>query len=153
MLGLFKKKNKKKEFRANCELSKEPLEKGRGYVITTAQLISSRKFWDHKMTEPETMSYTVTHFKSGDPTSKSMREMIFKKFSQNDKPWIISESYGHLFDIDLDEARALAQEWWNKEGDFVPSGSDSSIKEMDQGIYQEIESYAVMEAGRARAAV
>jgi len=149
MLGLFK-KNKKKEFKANCELSKEPLEKGTGYVITTAQLISSKKFWDHKMTEPETMSYTVTHFKSGDPTSKNMRHMIFKKFSQSDKPWIISESYGHLFDIDLDVAQELARTWWEKEGDYVPEGSDSSIQEMEKDAFTQIESYAVMEAGRSR---
>ncbi len=152
MLGLFK-KNKKKVFKANCELSKEPLEKGSGYVITTAQLISSRKFWDHKMTEPETMSYTVTHFKNADPTSKNMRQMIFKKFSQFDKPWIISESYGHLFDIDHAEANALAREWWEREGDFVPEGADSSIQKMDDSTYAEIESYAVMEAGRTRIAV
>lgn len=150
MFNLFNKK-KKKEFRANCELSKEPLEKGRGYVITTAQLISSRKFWDHKMTEPETMSYTLTHFKNADPTSKNMRQMIFKKFSQNDKPWIISESYGHLFDINHSEAQALAQQWWEREGDFIPEGGDSSLTQLKPDEYSEIETYAVMEAGKARA--
>ncbi|MEM9325000.1 MAG: hypothetical protein AAGA85_05070 [Bacteroidota bacterium] len=150
MFNLFGKK--KKEFRANCELSKEPLEKGRGYVITTAQLISSRKFWDNKMTEPETMSYTVSHFKSGDKTSTHMREMIFNKYSNNDKPWLISESYGHLFDINENEARDFAQQWWDQEGNFVPDGADQSLTELGDGAFQEIKMYAVMEAGKSRVA-
>lgn len=152
MFGLFGKK-KKKAFRASCELSKEPLEKGTGYVITTAQLIASKKFWDNKMTEPETMSYTVSHFKSGDQTSTHMREMIFNKYGNNDKPWIISESYGHLFDIDLDTAQSLAKEWWENEGDFVPEGGDKSLKQLGEDGFEEIKSYAVMEAGRSRVAV
>ncbi len=150
MFNLFGKK--KKEFRASCELSKEPLEKGRGFVITTAQLISSRKFWDNKMTEPETMSYTISHFKSGDKTSTHMREMIFNKYSNNDKPWIISESYGHLFEIDESEARTLAEQWWENEGNFVPAGADQSLEVLGDGAFQEIKMYAVMEAGKSRVA-
>ena len=151
MFKLFGKK--KKEFRANCELSKEPLEKGTGYVITTAQLIASRKFWDNKMTEPETLSYTESHFKTGDSTSTQMRQMIFNKFGNQDKPWIISESYGHLFDIDLNEAQQLAKEWWAKEGDFIPEGTDSSLKKLDSSSFESYKDYAVMEAGRTRIAV
>jgi len=150
MFNLFGKK--KKEFRASCELSKEPLEKGRGFVITTAQLISSRKFWDNKMTEPDTMSYTISHFKSGDQTSTHMREMIFNKYSNLDKPWIISESYGHLFDIDESEARDLAERWWENEGNFVPEGADQSLNQLGDGTFQEIKMYAVMEAGKSRVA-
>lgn len=151
MLKLFGKK--KKEFRASCELSREPLEKGTGYVITTAQLIASKKFWDNKMTEPETLSYTESHFKSGDSTSTHMRQMIFNKFGNQDKPWIISESYGHLFDIDHDEAQKLAKEWWEKEGNFIPEGTDSSLKRLDSSSFESYKDYAVMEAGRTRIAV
>lgn len=151
MFKLFGKK--KKAFRASCELSKEPLEKGRGYVITTAQLIASKKFWDNKMTEPETLSYTQSHFKSGDSTSTQMRQMIFNKYGNVDKPWIISESYGHLFEIDLDQAQSHAREWWEKEGNYVPEGTDSSLKEMDTSSFEAFKDYAVMEAGRSRIAV
>ena len=55
---------KKKEFRASCRITKEPLEKGYGYLLTTSQIVSSKKYWDLVMTEPETLSYTVSHFKN-----------------------------------------------------------------------------------------
>ena len=75
MLGnLFGKK--KKKFRAQCELSKMPVEKESAYLVTTAQIISSKKFWDNVMTEPDTMSYTKAFFKSGDQVATNMRHMI-----------------------------------------------------------------------------
>ena len=53
---------KKKELKAACNITKEPIEKGFGYMLTTAQVVTSKKYWDMVMTEPETLSYTVNHF-------------------------------------------------------------------------------------------
>ena len=37
---------KKKEFKAACQVTREPLEKGFGYLLTTAQVVSSnRQIW------------------------------------------------------------------------------------------------------------
>ena len=47
---------KKKEFRASCPITKEPLEKGFGYLLTTSQVVASKKYWDLIMTEPETLA-------------------------------------------------------------------------------------------------
>ncbi len=46
---------KKKELKASCKITKEPIEKGYGYMLTTAQVITSKKYWDMIMTEPETL--------------------------------------------------------------------------------------------------
>ena len=54
---------KKKAKKAQCPITKEAIEEGFGYMLTTSQVVSSKKYWDMIMTEPETMSYTVSHFK------------------------------------------------------------------------------------------
>ncbi len=146
MLSLFKKK--KKRFTAQCELSKAPIDKESAYLVTTAQIISSRKFWDNVMTEPETMSYTTAFFKTGDEVAANMRKMIFKKYGGQDKPWIIADSQMHLFDIDQTKAKTLANEWFEKEGDFVPEESKSSISDLGEEQFQSIQQYATQEAGR-----
>ncbi|MEJ0057987.1 MAG: hypothetical protein WDN75_21470 [Bacteroidota bacterium] len=52
---------KKKEFRATCGITREPLEKGYGYLLTTSQIVASKKYWDLVMTEPEnTFLYGVS---------------------------------------------------------------------------------------------
>ena len=76
---------KKKEFKASCQITKEPLEKGYGYLLTTAQIVTSQKYWDMVMTEPETMSYTISHFKN-QPGGTQMRNMIFEKYATIGKP-------------------------------------------------------------------
>lgn len=143
---------KKKSFKANCDISKEPVEKGFGYLLTTAQIVSSKKFWDNIMTEPETMSYTVSHFKGNDEMATKMRSMIFEKYSTVDKPWMISDSYIHLFEVDKAESRKNAQQWWEKEGDFTPDATGTAEATLKEDEYKSIQHYAVMEAGRERVA-
>ena len=148
MLNLFK-KNKKKGFRASCDLSRQPLDKSSSYLITTAELISSRKFWDTKMTEPDTMTYTVAHFKSGDQTATNIRKMIFDKYSKEDKHWVVSDAEMHLFDdVDHTIAKERADQWWDQEGQFVPDDATNSLERLGKDTFEEIRSYAVMEAGK-----
>ena len=146
MLNLFK--SKKKKFRAQCELSKTPIEKESAYLVTTAEIISSKNFWDNVMTEPDTMTYTTAYFKYGDQVAANMRQMIFNKYGTLDKPWIISDSQIHLFDIDESKAKLMADEWFEKEGDFVPEESKSSLDNLGENTVEELRVYAVKEAGR-----
>ncbi|TRX52009.1 hypothetical protein FNH22_22820 [Fulvivirga sp. M361] len=141
---------KKKAFKASCDISKEPLEKGFGYLLTTSQIVSSKKFWDNIMTEPETMSYTISHFKGGDEMATRVRSMIFEKHSTVEKPWIISDSYIHLFDVNKEEARSDAHKWWEQEGSFVPNQVGKAEDTMATSDFEEVKNYAVMEAGRER---
>ena len=143
---------KKKPFRASCDISKEPIEKGFGYLLTTEQVISSKKFWDNVMTEPETMSYTVSHFKEQDEMATKMRFMIFEKHSTVEKAWMVSDSYIHLFDVNKKEARENANKWWDQEGTFIPEQVGKAEDVMESNHYEEIKKYAVMEAGRERVA-
>ena len=143
---------KKKSFKAQCDISKEPVEKGYGYLLTTAQIVSSKKFWDNIMTEPETMSYTVSHFKQKDEMATRMRQMIFEKHSMVEKPWIVSDSYIHLFEVDKSESRKNAQQWWENEGHFTPAKTGPAADTLEESDYKSIKHYAVMEAGRERVA-
>ena len=102
LFDLFGKK--KKELKASCPITKEPIERGFGYMLTTAQIISSQKYWDMVMTEPETLSYTVSHF-NNQASGTQMRSMIFEKYAGISKPWIVSDSIIGYFDVDRATAR------------------------------------------------
>lgn len=140
---------KKKEFKASCQITKEPIEKGYGYLLTTSQVIASKKYWDMVMTEPETMSYTVSHFKN-QSSGTQMRSMIFEKYSQVNKPWIVSDSIIGYFDVDKNEARNYAQKWWETEGGFAPNNTGPAIENLDVSVFNNLKDYAILEAGRSR---
>ncbi len=147
LLNLFGKK--KKEFKASCTITKEPLEKGYGYLLTTAQVVSSRKYWDLIMTEPETLSYTGSHFKN-QSSGTHMRSMIFEKYATVSKPWIVSDSVINYFDVDRIVAREGAKKWWQSEGNYVPEQTGPATDHLDMPTYQDLKNYAILEAGRER---
>lgn len=145
MFNLF---SKKKKFKASCALSGRPLEKESAYMVSTAQIISSRKFWDNIMTEPETMTYTEAHFKRGDSTAANIRNMIFKKYAMEDKAWLISDAQIHLFELDENKAKTQADQWWESGGKEVPEELNQSLSKLDEQSFEAIKKYAVQEAGR-----
>ena len=141
---------KKPELKARCPITKEPIESGYGYLLTTAQVVSSKKYWDMVMTEPETMSYTVSHFKN-DSTGTHMRSMIFEKYSTVAKAWMISDSCINLFEsVNKNEAREFARKWWANGGNFEPSNSGPASQALDSNSFNNWKNYAVLEAGRSR---
>ena len=140
---------KKKEFKAACNITKEPIEKGYGYLLTTAQVVTSKKYWDMIMTEPETMSYTVSHFKN-QSSGTQMRSMIFEKYSSVAKPWIVSDSIISFFDVDKNEARTMAKKWWETEGNFAPEQTGPASETLEATLFKNSKEYAIMEAGRAK---
>lgn len=143
-------KSKKKELKAKCPITKESIEHGFGYMLTTSQIVSSRKFWDMVMTEPETLSYTVSHFKN-QQSGTQMRSLIFEKHSSVDKAWMISDSCINLFEaVDKAEARADARRWWESEGLYTPSDAGRAEEKLESSIFNALKEYAVLEAGRNR---
>lgn len=138
---------KKKAFKASCLITKEPLEKGYGYLLTTSQVVQSKKYWDMIMTEPETMSYTVSHFQN-DAMGTQMRSMIFDKYATIDKPWIVSDSIINYFDVDKSKAREYAKNWWENEGNFEPSETGPAKEHLDSETFKALETYAIQEAGK-----
>ncbi len=143
---------KKKAFKASCQITKEPIEKGFGYLLSTAQVVASEKYWDMIMTEPETMSYTMSHFKN-QTSGTQMRSMIFEKYATIAKPWIVSDSIINYFKVDKAEARENAKKWWETEGDFTPSDIGPAEKILEESIYTRLKKYAILEAGRERVAL
>jgi hypothetical protein len=141
---------KKPEIKARCPITKEQIESGFGYLLTTAQVIASKKYWDMVMTEPETMSYSVSHFKNQE-SGTQMRSLIFEKYSSVEKPWMISDSCINLFEnIDKKSAREYAKKWWESAGNFSPDNAGSAIQSLEPTQYQSLKDYAVLEAGRTR---
>ncbi|MBX2894539.1 MAG: hypothetical protein KF763_03795 [Cyclobacteriaceae bacterium] len=143
---------KKKEFKASCQITKEPIEKGFGYLLTTAQVVTSKKYWDMIMTEPETLSYTVSHFKN-QASGTQMRSMIFDKYATIAKAWIISDSIINYFDVDKTTAREHAKKWWASEGSFTPENIGPAEQVLEATEYTHLKDYAILEAGRSRVAI
>ncbi|HTJ50268.1 MAG TPA: hypothetical protein VL443_12480 [Cyclobacteriaceae bacterium] len=144
---------KKKKIQAKCPITKEQIETGFGYLLTTAQIVASKKYWDMIMTEPETLSYTVSHFKN-QSSGTQMRNMIFEKYSEISKPWIISDSCINLFEgIDKQSARENAKKWWDNEGNYIPESTGKASETLDAQTFKTWKDYAVLEAGRARVTV
>jgi hypothetical protein len=143
---------KKKEFKATCQITKEPIERGYGYLLTTAQIVASEKYWDMIMTEPETMSYTLSHFKN-QSSGTQMRSMIFEKYATVEKPWIISDSIINYFEVDKAEARENAKKWWAADGNFTLTDIGPAATVLEKSIFSKFKEYAILEAGRQRVAL
>lgn len=144
---------KKPELKARCPITKEQIDNGFGYLLTTSQVIASRKYWDMVMTEPETLSYSVSHFRN-QQSGTQMRNLIFEKYSTIGKPWMISDSCINLFEnIDRISAREYAKKWWETAGNFTPENSGPAVAELEPNTFQSVKDYAVLEAGRSRIAL
>ena len=144
---------KKPEIKARCPITKEQIESGFGYLLTTAEVVASKKYWDMIMTEPETLSYSVSHFKNQESGTR-MRTLIFEKYSSIEKPWMISDSCINLFEnIDRKSARDKAKRWWESAGNFVPDNTGAAVQTLDSDLYNTCKDYAVLEAGRSRVAL
>lgn len=144
---------KKPEIKARCPITKEQIESGFGYLLTTAQVVTSKKYWDMVMTEPETLSYSVSHFKN-QTSGTQMRNLIFEKYSTVDKPWMISDSCINLFEsIDRKSARENAKKWWESAGSYIPENSGPALQALPPEDFQHCKDYAVLEAGRSRIAL
>lgn len=143
-------RKKKPELKVRCPITREQIEKGFGYLLTTAQVITSTKYWDMIMTEPETLSYSVSHFNNQE-SGTYMRNLIFEKYSSVEKPWMISESCINLFEhIDRKSAKDDARKWWETGGNFEPENTGPGLEALEPSAYQQVKDYAVLEAGRSR---
>lgn len=137
----------KPALKSRCPITRETIEPGFGYLLTTAQVISSRKFWDVVMTEPETLSYTLAHF-GNDTSGTHMRSLIFEKHSSATGPWLISDTCIGWFDIDRKHAREMAQQWWHNGGKFIPDNSGTAVETLSPEKLNYWKTYAILEAGR-----
>src|SRR6188768_3097388 len=132
---------KKPELKARCPITRESIESGYGYLLTTSQVVSSKKYWDLVMTEPETLSYTVSHFRN-QSSGTQMRSMIFEKYASIEKPWIISDSVINYFEVDKNTAKENAKKWWELEGNYQPNNTGSAGKTLDPQTFQTWKNYA-----------
>ncbi len=143
--NLFKKK--KKPAVASCSICKAHMEEGEGYALTTAEVVSSKPYWDHKMMEPETLSYTHAHFKSQDETATKMRGIIFEKTAEKEQTWLTCESCIRHFEVDESKAKNYATDWWSTQGNIEIPNSGNAKDNLEADVYEEVKQYATMEAG------
>ena len=146
-MGLFSFGKKKKKPVKSCALEGSLLEFGEGYLLTSAQIIKSKRFWDNKMVEPETVAYSKAHFEKNDEMGTKMRSMIFQKYAANDQPLLIGDGQINQFEIDKEEARSNAKRWWESNFTFSPPQTGPAEKMLTKEEFVEWKTYAVMKAG------
>ncbi|MCV9385763.1 hypothetical protein [Reichenbachiella ulvae] len=148
-MGLFDIfKPKKKQKKAACSICKSIMNQEDGFALSTAEVIASKRYWDHKMVEPDTLSYTTSHFKNQDQTATNMRKIIFEKTAEKEAIWMTCESCIEHFDVNLDETKELASQWWQLGPDFKWK-KGAAKNQLSEEEFEEIKSYATMEAGSA----
>lgn len=149
LLDVFKKKKKKV---SKCDLTGTMVEYGEGRLLTTEQVVSSKKFWESIMTEPDAMAYTINHFKNKDENATQMRSHIFEKYADREDPWIVSEDCLTTYEIEARNSKEYADQWWQTEGAFRPPSNGSAKNTLSPDAYEEIRHYAIWKAGESRVA-
>ena len=147
ILSIFKPKKKRT---ATCALTNTPLQEGEGRLVTTAEVIVSKKFWESIMTEPEAMAYTINYFKKNDASASMMRKAIFSKYADRSEPWIVSEDCLQTYGIVTSLNGTEVMDWWSSEGTFRPEKSGKAIDVLSQEAFEKARHYALTEAGRSR---
>ena len=147
ILNIFKAKKKRTAY---CALTKMPLQEGEGRLVTTAEVIVSKKFWESIMTEPEAMAYTINYFKKNDANAIMMRNAIFSKYADRSEPWIVSEDCLQTYGIVTSLNGAEVNDWWNSKGEYRPENSGKAIEVLSSEEFEQAKQYAITEAGRSR---
>ncbi len=150
ILNIFKSKKKRT---ARCALTGTILQEGEGRVVTTSEVIVSKKFWESIMTEPEAMAYTINYFKNNDASATMMRNAIFSKYADKAEPWIVSEDCLQTYGIMASLNGSDVNEWWSSMGAFKPNNSGKAIEVLSEEDYDKAKKYAITEAGRSRVQV
>ncbi len=154
-MGFFSvfKKDKKKKKASKCAITGTILYYGEGRLLTTSQVVSSERFWESIMTEPEVMAYTINHFKNNDKTATQMRSIIFEKYADRNDPWIVSEDCLNTYGIEeIGDSRAYAREWWESDGLFSPPESGTAKAILPEESFARVREYAILKAGESRVA-
>ena len=146
-MGFFGFGKKKKKPAKSCDLEGSLLEFGEGYLLTSAQIIKSKRFWDNKMIEPETLAYSKAHFQRNDDMGTKMRTMIFQKYSSKEQAWLVGDGQVNQFEVDKDEARSFAKQWWDSDFKFEHPNGGSAQQTMESAEFEEWKEYAIMKAG------
>ena len=147
ILNIFKPKKKRT---ALCALTNTPLQEGEGRLVTTAEVIVSKKFWESIMTEPEAMAYTINYFKKNDANAIMMRNAIFSKYADRAEPWIVSEDCLQTYGIVTSLNGAEVKDWWSNRTEYRPANSGKAVEVLSKEEFEQAKQYAITEAGRSR---
>jgi hypothetical protein len=147
ILNLFKPKKKRT---ALCALTNTPLQEGEGRLVTTAEVIVSKKFWESIMTEPEAMAYTINYFKNNDANAIMMRQAIFSKYADRSEAWIVSEDCLQTYGIESSLNGAEVIDWWTSKGEYRPMNSGKAVDVLTPEAFEEAKNYAITQAGKSR---
>lgn len=87
-----------------CDVCSHSVRTGSGYILRTADVVSSSRYWEHNLESLRQM---------GAKLSMSLVMRAVGEMSEKHSPWIICDDCIDLFDADRSSARRLAMKYWS----------------------------------------
>jgi tetratricopeptide (TPR) repeat protein len=118
-----------------CDVCGAVVNEPDGYQLTTIQVVGSPGFWQNyyerhadEFTEMGVTSYEAFSC-AGD-----VRLATVERFVQDSTSWLVCEQCIHLFDVDQEQVRTYAQQWWESGRTFTPPGTGpASLSDVQMG--------------------
>lgn len=146
-MGLFFNEKQKNVRTRTCDCCSKSVESPTAtYLLTPAQVVKSRKYWDYLMTSPEMYELSKRHFVNKDANATKQRGMIVVPLIQNSSPWCICEKCIDKFDVDKSIAKKYSIQK-EENINFIPPncGSAESVLPKDEYLQEMI--YILSHAG------
>ena len=108
---------------AQCDICSATVTVPDGYQLTTTQVVRSPRFWrDYYQRHRE--EFAAMGMPSYDALLRSpARTMVAEQIAHDATPWLVCEKCIHRFDVDREQARAYARQWWESGRTFSPPGT------------------------------
>lgn len=108
---------------AQCDICSATVTAPDGYQLTTTQVVRSPRFWrDYYQRHQE--EFAAMGISSYEALLRSpARTTVAGQIARDATPWLVCEKCIHHFDVDREQARAYARQWWGSGRTFSPPGT------------------------------
>jgi uncharacterized protein YraI len=108
---------------ATCDICNATVFSPGGYQLTTTQVVRSPLFWQHYYQHHQG-EFAALGISSYDALLESPElSTVIEQISNDATPWLVGEECIDYFDVDTEQARAYARQWWESGRTFAQPGS------------------------------
>jgi uncharacterized protein YraI len=109
--------------KATCDVCLATVTKPEGYQLTTTQVVSSPQFWQ-RYYQHHQEEFAALGISSYDALLESPElSAVIEQITNDATPWLVGEECIDYFDVDREQTRTYAQQWWESDRTFMPPGS------------------------------
>jgi len=108
---------------AQCDICNAVVPESGGYQLTTTQVVRSPRFW-RDYYQRHQGEFAAMGMPSYDALLRSpARTTVAEQIARDATPWLVCEKCIHHFDVNREQARAYAWQWWESGRTFSPPGT------------------------------